>query len=357
MMRLGSFRYLAPTSVGEVVKVLRAEGPQASPFAGGTDLVPNMKRRQQLPRTLVALRRVEGLREVVSGKGGLTLGAGLTLTATAARREVPAAQRALGMAAGKVATPHIRNMGTLGGNLCLDTRCNYYDQNYEWRQAISFCKKAPGPEGVAVTEPGKTVCWVAPSSPRCWAVSSSDTAPALVALGAEVTLVSADGERRIPLEQLYRNDGMAYLTKARDELLTAVHLPTPAEGARSTYWKLRRRGSFDFPVLAVAAAGVVDRDGTARALRVVLGAVESCPLLLDTSELLGQQLTDERLGAFADKAVRPARPLDNTDFALSWRKKVVREYLIGALKELRGDDPARLGLLARSAARLLPVAV
>ena len=355
MMRLGEFRYLAPTSLAEAARALREPG--AVPFAGGTDLIPNMKRRQQLPGTLVALRRIAELTRVTSAKGGLTLGAGLSLSEAAARRELPAAQRALAMAAGKVATPHIRNMGTLGGNLCLDTRCNYYDQNWEWRQAISFCKKAPGPEGVAVTTPGKTVCWVAPSSPRCWAVSSSDTAPALVALGAEVTLLSTDGERRIPLEQLYRNDGMSYLTKRKDELLTAVHLAAPAEGARSTYWKLRRRGSFDFPVLSVAAAGVVDRDGTARALRLVLGAVESCPLLLDASELVGQRLTDERLAAFADKAVRPARPLDNTDFALSWRKKVAREYLIGALKELRGDDPSRLGLLARSAARLLPVAV
>ena len=355
MMRLSPFRWLAPTSLAEAARLLRAEGPGAMLIAGGTDLVPNMKRRQQLPATLVSLMRIDALRAVAAANGGVTLGAGLTLSAAAGARELAPAFRALRLSAGKVATPHIRNMGTLGGNLCLDTRCNYYDQNHEWRRAIDFCKKAPGPEGVAVTQPGPTVCWVAPSSPRCWAVSSSDTAPALVALGAQVTLVSADGERRIPLEQLYRNDGMAYLTKGRDEVLSAVHLPAPEEGARSVYWKLRRRGSFDFPVLSVAAAGVVDRDGTARALRITLGSVESCPLLLDATELLGQRLTDERLAAWADKAVRPARPLDNTDFALSWRKKMAREYLLGALKELRGDDPARLGLLARSAARLLPV--
>lgn len=354
-MRALPFRYHAPTSVAEAVKLLREEGPGAVPFAGGTDLVPNMKRRQQVPSALVALRRVAELKRVTAEGGGLTLGAGLTLAQLVGLRELPEAQRALAMAAGRVATPHIQNMGTLGGNLCLDTRCNYYNQNLEWRRAIDFCKKAPGPEGVAREQVTTGTCWVAPGSPRCWAVSSSDTAPALIALGAEVTLVCAEGERRIPLPELYRNDGMAYLTRRPGELLTAVHLPAAAAGWRSTYWKMRRRGSFDFPVAAVGAAVRLEGGVVAEA-RLCLGAVTSWPVVIDAAPLVGTRLEDEALEAFADRAVKPAKPLDNTDFELSWRKKVAREYLIGALKELRGDAPERLGLLARTAARLLPIA-
>jgi 4-hydroxybenzoyl-CoA reductase subunit beta len=230
-------------------------------------------------------------------------------------------------------------MGTLGGNLCLDTRCNYYNQNQEWRQAISYCMKAPaGNGGHACASPdGTSICWVATSSPRCWAVSSTDTAPALIALGADVTLVGPKSKRVIPLEQLYRNDGMSYLTKRPDEILTQVRLKKPASGHRSTYWKLRRRGSFDFPVLGVAAAVTLGRGGTVTAARVVLGAVTSCPVLVPESEtLVGKTLSDEAIRAFADECWKHARPLDNTDFDLAWRKKVVKSYVVGALKELRG---------------------
>jgi 4-hydroxybenzoyl-CoA reductase subunit beta len=243
-------------------------------------------------------------------------------------------------------------MGTIGGNLCLDTRCNYYDQNWEWRKAIDFCMKAPRGEAQATRDGG--ICWVAPQSPRCWAVSSTDTAPALVALGARVTLRSAAGERTIPLADLYADDGMAYLTKKPDEILTAVHLP-PVATLRSTYWKLRRRGSFDFPVLGVAAAVRLGTGGVVEEARVVLGAVASHPVTVDTSSLLGKPLGDDAVEAFADEASKLAKPLDNTDFALGWRKRVARAYLTGTLRELRGDDPAKLGVLARRATALMPV--
>jgi 4-hydroxybenzoyl-CoA reductase subunit beta len=356
MMRAPRFMFYAAKSVRDAVAALADRGSSAMLLAGGTDLVPNMKRRQQTPAHLIGIRRVAELREVSGGRG-LTLGACLTLAEVAADERVRYRYRALAIAAGSVATPHLRNMGTLGGNLCLDTRCNYYDQNYEWRRAIEFCMKAPrGTEGRACASPeGTSICWVAPSSPRCWAVSSTDTAPALIALGAKVALVSQAGERRIPLELLYRNDGMAYLTRQPDELLAAVHLPDGKSGSpvgsdatdgwRSTYWKLRRRGSFDFPVLSVAAA-VRFAAGAARTgggsapvvaeARVVLGAVASCPVLLEeTSMLAGKPLTDDLIAEFAEIASRHARPLDNTDFELGWRKKVARRYLAGALKELR----------------------
>jgi 4-hydroxybenzoyl-CoA reductase subunit beta len=356
MMRVPSFRYFAPKTVAEAAKILKAEGPGAKLVAGGTDLIPNMKRRQQVPSVLIGLRKVEELKTFSAGDG-LTFGAGLSLTAVGEIAELPESQRALRMAAGKVATPHIRNMGTLGGNLLLDTRCNYYNQNHTWRAAIDYCKKAPGPDGVAVEEVQENgICWVATGSKRCWAVSSSDTAPALVALGAEVTLVSSEGERRIPLTELYNNDGMAFLKKAPGEILTAVHLPAADESWRSTYWKLRRRGSFDFPVLAVGAALKLDGDAVVEGARLALGAVASYPIDVDTSELIGKKLTDEVIEAFAKKAAKPAKPMDNTDYELSWRKTVMKRTIASALRELRGDDPASMGVFASRAFRLLPTA-
>ncbi|MDP3773578.1 MAG: FAD binding domain-containing protein [Gemmatimonadales bacterium] len=348
MMRAPKFRYVAARTVKDAALALQDGGADAMLLAGGTDLVPNMKRRQQTPAIVIGIRNVSELKKISNGKG-LTLGTGLTLTEITEHEKVRAGYAALAKAAGSVATPHLRNMGTLGGNLCLDTRCNYYDQNYEWRKAISFCMKAPGStDGHACTSPdGTSICWVATSSPRCWAVSSTDTAPALIALGAEVTLVSTEGERRIPLEQLYNNDGMAYLTKRRDEIVTKVHLPPNVEGRKSTYWKLRRRGSFDFPVLSVAASarfsgggsgerGAVPAGAVVLEARVVLGAVASRPLIVpEAATLVGKRLTDDVIATFAEQASRLAKPLDNTDFELGWRKKVAKSYVVGALKELR----------------------
>ena len=213
----------------------------------------------------------------------------------------------LWQAVSQIATPHLRNMGTLGGNLCLDTRCNYYDQNYEWRKAIDFCMKKDG-----------ETCWVAPSSRRCLAVSSTDTAPMLVALGAVATLQTRFAHERFPVADLYRNDGIDYLTRGRDELLTTVRLPD-ATGWRSAYWKLRRRGSFDFPVLSAAVAVRTTSEGTVDAARIVLGAVASCPVdAKDAADsLVGGRLTEESIAGAAELAARPARPMDNTDFRCS----------------------------------------
>jgi 4-hydroxybenzoyl-CoA reductase subunit beta len=305
--------------------------------AGGTDLLPNMKRRQQTPRTLIGLRRVEELRRIANGDG-LRIGAGVTLAELVrdARLRPRGGARqpvdpygALRQAAAHVATPQLRNMGTLGGNICLDTRCNYYDQNYEWRKAIDFCMKKDG-----------AICWVATSSPRCLAVSSTDTAPALMALGAEVTLVSAaSGERRLAVADLFRNDGIHYLTRRHDEILTSVQLP-PLDGWRSVYWKLRRRGAFDFPVLSVAAAVKISADGTVEGARVVLGAVASRPVEARDAgaALIGRALDDDSIATAAERAAQPARPMDNTDFTLLWRKRVTKQFVGYALRELRGED-------------------
>jgi len=327
MMRLPWFEYRAPRSVDEVTRILAGEGPNAMLVAGGTDLLPNMKRRHQSPSTLVALRGVEDLKEVVNG-AGLRLGAGLTLARLVALPAVRRRYTGLWQAAAQVATPHLRNMGTLGGNVCLDTRCTYYNQNYEWRQAIDFCLKKDG-----------ETCWVATASKRCVAVSSTDTAPALIALDARLRLASVGGEREVAIADLYRNDGIDYLTRRPEEVLTAILLPD-AQGWRSTYWKLRRRGSFDFPVLGVAAAVKRSADGTVEAARIALGAVASRPFLVAKAAeaMIGKTLSDEVIAEAAATVASRAKPMDNADMDLYWRKEVVASFTGYALRELRGDD-------------------
>jgi 4-hydroxybenzoyl-CoA reductase subunit beta len=326
MMRLPWFRHESPRSVAEAARMLAAEGPNAMLIAGGTDLLPNMKRRQQAPQVLVSLRRVDGMKRIANGHG-LTLGGALTLTEVAATASVRDRYRGLWQAASQVATEHLRNMGTLGGNLCLDTRCNYYDQNYEWRKAIDFCMKKDG-----------ETCWVATASKRCVAVSATDCAPALIALGAKVRLVSVGGERELALADLYRNDGIDYLTRQRDEILTEVILPD-AHSWQSSYWKLRRRGAFDFPVVGVAAALKSAGDGTIEEARVALGAVSSHPFLTRAGEFLaGKRLTDDVIAEAGRIVASRAKPMDNTDFDVYWRKQVVAEFVAYALKEIRGDD-------------------
>jgi 4-hydroxybenzoyl-CoA reductase subunit beta len=311
MMRLPWFEYRAPKTVAEAARILAGEGPDAMLIAGGTDLLPNMKRRQMAPKVLVSLSGISELK-----KNGSVYGAGLTLTQVV-NSNAPSALR---QAAHQVATVHLRNMGTLGGNLCLDTRCNYYNQNYEWRKAIDFCLKKDG-----------EVCWVATASKRCVAASSTDCAPALIALGAKAKLFSNQGEREVLVEDFYNNDGIDYLKRRPDEVLTEIEIP---RNDKSTYWKLRRRGAFDFPVLGVAAAM------TEEGVRVALGAVASRPFLVDKANafLKGKQLTDEVIDEAAKLVASRAKPMDNADLDLYWRKDVAAEFARYALRELRGDD-------------------
>jgi 4-hydroxybenzoyl-CoA reductase subunit beta len=326
MMRLPPFAYVAPRTVADAARALAEHGADAMLVAGGTDLYPNMKRRQFEPRVLVGLR---GIRELTGVRGsardGLTVGATTTLSAVAGHATVVRDFPALATAAGLVSSPQLRNMGTLGGNLCVDTRCNYYNQSHAWRKAIGFCMKKDG-----------DICLVAPGSPRCWAVTSSDTAPVLWSLGARVRLVGASGERTVPVASLYRDDGIEYLARRPDEVVAEVLLP-PADGWRSVYLKLRRRGSFDFPVLGVAVAAQLDGD-TVRAARIVLGAVASLPREATTAAkaLAGQRLTPELIARAADLAAGPARPLDNTDYAHFYRKKMTRVFVARALRRLAG---------------------
>jgi 4-hydroxybenzoyl-CoA reductase subunit beta len=285
-----------------------------------------MKRRQQTPGTVIPVGRLAELREIRGdGRRGMAIGASVSLTEICEHPLIKRAYPVVAEAARLISTPILRNMGTIGGNLLLDTRCNYYDQNYEWRRGINFCMKKDG-----------EICWVAPGSSVCWAVQSSDLAPVMVALGARLKLVSTLGERVVDAAGLYNHDGIDYLRKRPDELLTEIQLP-PMNGARAVYSKLRRRGSFDFPVLGVAGALDLAEDGTVRSARLVLGGIAPAPVEVEQAarELIGSKLDDDRIAAAAQACYARAKPLDNTDYVMGWRKQMTRPFVVRALRELR----------------------
>jgi 4-hydroxybenzoyl-CoA reductase subunit beta len=322
MLRLPPFRYLAPNSIEQAANMLAQEGEQAMLVAGGTDLYPNMKRRQFTPQVLIGLHGLATLKHISgSAEQGMRIGAGVTLTELANHPVILERYTALATAAGSVSTPQLRNMGTIGGNVLLDTRCNYYNQTEFWRNSIGYCMKKDG-----------EICLVAPGSPRCWAISSADTAPVLVSLEAQVRLVSARGERVIPIRELFRDDGMRPYTRAENEILSEIILP-PAGDWRSVYLKLRRRGSFDFPILGVAAAIRFAADGTVADARLTLGAVASHPVEATEAvkRLLGQRLNPELIAEVATLASKRSKPLDNADLTINYRKQVTPVYIGRAL--------------------------
>ena len=326
MMRLPKFTYRVPKKISDAVKMFGDAGSDTMFVAGGTDLYPNMKRRQQTPKTVISVTRLRGLREIRGdASSGIVIGSSVSLTEICEHPIINRDYKFVADAARLISTPILRNMGTIGGNLLLDTRCNYYDQNYEWRKGINFCMKKDG-----------EICWVAPSSPKCWAVQSSDLAPVMVAIGARVKLVSESGERMMDAADLYNNDGIQYLRKRPGELLTEIHL-SPRNGLRAVYKKLRRRGSFDFPVLGVAAALNFADDGTVREARLILGGVAPAPIEVSDAQqaLKGRRLDQETINAAAEACYLKARPLDNTDFVMNWRKQMARPFVRRALEELR----------------------
>jgi 4-hydroxybenzoyl-CoA reductase subunit beta len=331
MMRLPAFRLEMPETIEDAAALLAEDPENTRLVAGGTDLWPNMKRRHQSAETVISLAKIPSLFGACqTDEGGLVIGAMTSLTDLCTDAKVLDLYPGLARALGAISSPVLRNMGTIGGNLCLDTRCTYYNQNEEWRRSIDYCMKEKG-----------SICWVAPNSPRCWAVSSTDSAPLLLAIGATVTLVSKEGRRTIPLEELYVDDGINYLAKRRDEILTEIHVPAPGD-RRATYWKLRRRGSIDYPVLGVGASLLLESDGeTVKEVAIWLGAVRSAPVRAEEAEkiLVGQKLTDELLEQAGVLARKPASPLDNTDYVHIWRAKMVERYVEGALRECAGLRP------------------
>lgn len=342
MLRLPPFRFRRAGSIAEAASILAGEGAaegRARVVAGGTDLWPNMKRRHQKAETVVALTGIPELRGIDAngphGNGELRLGATTPLSEIVESPAVRGRWPALARAVASISSPPLRNMGTIGGNVCVDTRCTYYNQTEEWRRSIDYCMKEEG-----------TVCWVAPSSPRCWAHSASDSAPMLAALGARVRLVSTEGEREVPIAALYRDDGIDYLAKKPEEIVTAIVVPATGdvEHCRQAFWKLRRRGSIDFAVLSAAVAVWLGDDGTVTDARIVLGAVASYPAPAEAAAtaLVGKPLTAETIAAAAALARKDATPMDNTDFQAQWRGAVVGKYVEAALRECAGLPLERL---------------
>jgi 4-hydroxybenzoyl-CoA reductase subunit beta len=339
MLRLPGFRFLQPRTLAEAADVLVGEGvaeheDNVRLVAGGTDLWPNMKRRHQKARTVVSLMSVPGLQGIAIN-GDIRIGATTILEDivrdTAVRERYPALARAVA----SISSPPLRHMGTIGGNVCVDTRCTYYNQTEDWRRSVDYCMKEEG-----------QICWVATSSPRCLAHSASDSAPVLCALGAGVRLVSKDGDRVIPMEGLYRDDGISYLAKRPEEIVAGILLPKEADASRcrSAFWKLRRRGSIDFAVLSSAVALWTDRSGVVEKARIYLGAVGSYPVPAQEAAdfLVGKPLTPETITEAARLARKPAYPMDNTDFQAQWRGAMVVKYTEAALREAAGLPVERL---------------
>ncbi len=334
MLRVPEIRIVAPKSLREAARILKKAGPRGCALSGGTDLIPKLKRGQQLPNILVDLGVIPGLDRVERSGGEVVIGARTTI-ASLIRSPLLSGFGALREAAACVASPQIRNLATVGGNLTVDTRCCFYDQGEGWRKSQGFCMK---------TTAGAP-CRVAPKSPHCLAISSGDLPPALIALGARVRIQGPAGERELALEDIYRDVGCDFLKLRSDEIISAILLkPAPSY---STYRKLRRRESFDFPSMSIAAA-LEYRGGVARNVRIVLGSVASAPLLaVEAAALLeGKRPTRERIDAAAIAALRLAKPVENADFTAAYRRRMVKVFVARALKDLTsppGRNPTASG--------------
>lgn len=317
MLPLPTFSVLSPRAVSDAAQML-TDHPQARLIAGGTDLLPSMKYGLFTPPTLIRLGGVSALRELaVTEAGGLRIGAGVTLRAVGRDARVLSRYPALAAATRTIATSTIQAMGTLGGNLMLDTRCAWYNQSTFWRGALGGCLKChSAPEGA--------ICHVAPKGKGCYAAHSADTAPGLLLYDAEVELVSTRGARRVAVAALYGDDGRDWIRRAPDELLTAVILPPPPAG-RVVHRKLRARGSIDYPLLLTAVAFDPDRGP-----RVVVSSVGPRPV-----ELAGVAEAWRAGGveAVAEAAYKQVSPLSTHVWPAPWRKKMVRVEVRRALEE------------------------
>jgi 4-hydroxybenzoyl-CoA reductase subunit beta len=318
MHRLPPFRYEAATSAASAVRLLAAHGPDALVVSGGTDLYANMKQRLFTPKVVVGLRRAHDMQFLRFDESrGLAIGALTTLAQLAAEAVVREGYPALAEAAASISTPQLRTMGTIGGNVCLDTRCNYYNQNLDWRQALGYCMKKDG-----------DICRVAPGSPKCVAVNSSDTAPVLQAYGARIRLRGPGGEREIDIAEFFTDDGIHAWAKRPDEIVTAIQVPVTAPNTVAAYRKLRLRNSFDFPILGIAAVMQTDGGGQCTGARIVLNAVASKPLesISAARALIGTKLEPDALDAAADAAYATGKPLDNTSGSIPYRKRMLRVF-------------------------------
>jgi 4-hydroxybenzoyl-CoA reductase subunit beta len=348
MLPLPRFRLLRPRSLGEALDALAGgtgtgDTRTVRLLAGGTDLVPNLKHGLYDVATLVALKALPGLRGVVRRAGagagdgagdgagaeaGFAVGALTSLTRAAADPALAHAWPALARAWGQIAGPQLRSMGTVGGNLCLDTRCTWYNQTALWREALGYCLKRTG-----------TKCHVVPGGTRCVAAMSSDGATMLLALDASVVVASAArGERTVPLARWFVGEGRANTVLAPDEILIEARVPAPARGAFAGYQKLRTRNAIDFPLLSVAVAGTVREDGALATARVVVGALGAKPREVGGLDGLvaGQPPTRALLEAVGQAAFQQCRPLTNLAVDPEWRHAMVPVLVRRALAQALG---------------------
>ncbi len=322
-MSLPDFKLLRPRTLAEAVELL-GKYADAHIVAGGTDLIPSMKQRLFTPAYMIDIRRIAELRGVRNVPGqGTEIGALTTLTeiehSDLIRRDYPV----LHEAAKTVASPILRNMGTLGGNICLDTRCLWYNQSLTWRTSCGFCIKKDG-----------DLCHVAPGGAKCWAVFSGDTPPALLCLEAELEIAGPAGTRRLALRDFYTNVGDARMMLARNEMVTRVFLPERAAGYRGVYRKLRLRGSIDYPLAGVAVA-LKRSNGHVEDARVAITAVNPAPLLIRgvEKELAGKAVTEEIAAAVGELAARTAKPLTTSALTPEYRREMIRVFAKRAVLE------------------------
>ena len=293
---LPQFQLLSPGSVAEAITALN-DIPDAIVCAGGTDLVVKLRKGLSEAGTLVNLSDIDSLKKVEATETGLSIGAGVTLADIENNAVIARDYLAVAKAASMIAGPVHRTVATLGGNLCLDTRCVYYNQSHWWRKSIAFCLKYKG-----------DICHVAPKGNRCRAAFSGDLAPALMALGSEIEIAGPSGSRRIQLADFYQEDGADHLKIAAGEIVVAVHLPPP--GPTSDYEKIRVRDSIDFPLAGIAVACSKPADGLTH-FTVAITGTNSMPILIDTLEPLPVDTDKEAyfstIGKMVQKAVSPQR--------------------------------------------------
>ncbi len=325
MLRLPPFRYHRPETVAEAVTLMGVHAGGAMYIAGGTDLIPNMKHRLFEPSHLVSLKGITGLRGIRQENGYLRIGAGETLSRVARSETLRSLFPALCDAAGHVAGPQLRNAGTIGGNLCLDTRCTYYNQTAFWRGALGYCLKKDG-----------DVCHVTRVGKKCVAAHSADTPPVLMTLDAVAVLVGPSGERELPVSDFFVADGILNTRRDPDEILTEIRIPIRSSQLKQAYAKLRLRNAIDFPLLTIAIAASVEGDGTVRSIMGVVTALGSRPRVLtgwgEVAE--GRTLDDEVVDELAARAHKQCHPLENIIGDTDWRRAMVPVYVKRALAKL-----------------------
>ena len=322
-MSLPSFQLLRPRTLNEAVAFLSKHDDEVKVIAGGTDLLPSMKQKLFTPPYVLDLRGVGELRGIHETADGVSIGA---LTTLAAIEHSPIIRRdysVLCHAVKTVASPVLRNMGTLGGNICLDTRCLWYNQSLLWRKSCGFCLKKDG-----------DLCHVAPSSKTCWATFSGDTPPALLCLGAEIEITGPSGVRRVPLAEFYINDGIVRLHLSPNEVVTRVILPASARGWSGSYQKLRVRGSIDYPLAGVAVTMKM-RNGRVEDARMAITAVNPAPHLVKDvdARLVGMEVGEELAETVGDLAARTAKPLTTSALTPEYRREMVKVFAKRALLE------------------------